>query len=206
MARTIGVCTNRLDDPSVVGDVCLAIRRGYPDAVIELRPHPADKRVEAWRAVALTAGVRFSSATEPSVRFLERVGVVVADGSSILLEAALAGARPINFSFGGSTHDPYGFVLRGVAVKAGDVHELVSVLGSDVSDNGARRRALRFYDASIDSTHEGHATEVAAAAIRRIAGRENAVPATWIRADCQRLEAYSAPAIGDRVSADGSPA
>lgn len=129
---------------------------------VKLRWHPAQPAADVQTlrsAFAEDASVVFSDpAEQPVAAFFEAGYALVAGDSSIHLEAALAGLRPLYHPLDGQNKDYYGYVAAGLAVNAAGMEQLDQALSA------VRRRsatgpsfagAVRFYSATFATSWQG---------------------------------------------------
>lgn len=194
--NAIGVCTNARDPLSRVRSICHGLREAFPDHEIILRPHPTDGRTAEWDRMAREARISLQSPRCPLEDYFEVVRVVVAGGSSVLMDAALAGVIPINYPFNADHADPYEFVANAAVPKAGDLDELVKLIESAYGGYTLNEEVLRRYCATIGTPAQGRSRELAAEIIARVANGTIERMSGWELIDDTRLKAFRPAASG----------
>jgi hypothetical protein len=154
--RRIGVCVNVLDPTTDVVRFVEDLRRLAPRVDVLLRPHPSDGR--AWAEAV--RGIELSDAnSEPSFTFLDRVDAVITGPSNIVLEAALVGVRSVYVDFGRLGIDHYGFVERGLCVKADSAEQALALL-DPAHGTAVDIEALKAYCATVGTAYDGRSAEL----------------------------------------------
>ena len=156
----VALAINKLDPVDRV--VVLVRHLRHKGEKVKLRWHPAQPAadVQTLRSTfADDASVAFSDpAKQPVAAFFEASYALVAGDSSIHLEAALAGLRPLYHPLDGQNKDYYGYVAAGLAVNAAGMEQLDQALSA------IRRRpatepsfagAVRFYSATFATSWQG---------------------------------------------------
>lgn len=165
----IGIACNLLDDI----DTMIGIARGLAAAghIVCLRWHPRQEAEQIRQIVTAAESAPESmgysdSASEPVNEFLRGVHTVVAGDSSILLESAIAGCRPIYLrSSDRVVEDYYGFVANGLARRADNLEGIVEALSCD----GPSAEAIRHFSATYGTAWQGFEGELAAGTLERLA-------------------------------------
>lgn len=163
--RTVGLCFNALDKMECVNQVYQAITQQLPHWRVLVRPHPACKEM----AASLPSEANVSDPhSETAMEFLQRVEVIIANNSSIALEAAVMKREIISFdlSQGGGPSDYYGFIKHGLVFDAKSHQALIDRLARIESGARTDPSSLFYFEAC---SPEKSATESAARAIIQLA-------------------------------------
>lgn len=168
----VGICVNMLDSIERVEELCALLQQRFPDLRKYLRPHPRETRTGQWRQLGKRYGFTISDpGEEDSFGFLQKIDVMLADNSSIHVEAALLNVYPIQYSFSGGGMTPtYGFIERGLCDSLTDpaaVCDLLAMLVRDKPD--IRARAIP-YCATIGTAYDGQSCQLAGSIIESLAG------------------------------------
>ncbi len=159
----IGIAVNTLDDTARVRALLEALR-GWP-VILRWHPRQAKEQVADFKRILADTGGAFSDpAEQPVGDFLARLRVLIAGDSSIHLEAALAGVRPLYYPITpADTDDYYGYVAVGVADRARSLDELVAWLNRDPrSPTVDGDSPVRYYSHTFGTEWEGREGELAA--------------------------------------------
>lgn len=165
--KRIGICFNSLDKMEAVLQVYHAIANQLPHWQITVRPHPACKAMIA--ELPPQASVSDPHA-ETAMEFLKRVDVIIANNSSIALEAAVMNREviSIDMSQGKGPEDYYGFIKHGLVFEASDQAAMIQRLQQIETGQRSDPQSVLYFEACPPGTS---ATESAAKAIMRFAER-----------------------------------
>lgn len=158
LSEAIGIALNPMDDVDCAIDVAnYLLTNGFE---IKIRCHPGqrEKDIQKLRAVLFDSSkVTFSDTRNESVSsFMEQIHWMLAGNSSIHLEAALVGVKPLYFEFGPPDFpDYYGYVKHGVSKKVESIEEIVAILKNEVRWDGPRAEAVRYYSATYLTQWDG---------------------------------------------------
>lgn len=172
----IGVAINLVDSDQIVKEACLKIKQwlGVEGNVV-LRPHP-QMDLDNWSRWSEENEIGFSNAKEePSFGFISRISVLLANQSSIHLDAAMCRIPSIVFGFSEENlADNYSFVKNGMVPKAESLDSLFELL-SDIENYQYNDDVVRFYNCSYKTMFELHVSEMMADLLNHIS--ENKVNA-----------------------------
>ena len=167
----IGVAINVVDDIDAVKNLCLYLKQcdknGSP-AIVTLRPHPimSEKDLKEWCGAN---DIFFSSSrTESSFDFINKQSCLVANQSSIHLDAAMCRTPSIVFDLSKNCpKDLYGFVRNKLVTEAKtyeDIKDFIARLDS----YSIEASIVQYYDASYGTQHEGKVSTIMASLIESI--------------------------------------
>ena len=165
----IGIAVNTLDDTSTVR-VLLESLRGRP-VILRWHPRQAVEQVADFKRILTDTGGAFSDPAEQTVGdFLAGLRVLVAGDSSIHLEAALAGVRPLYFPITPiDSDDYYGYAAAGVADRARTLDELIAWLDEQPPRPDADGDSpVRHYSHTFGTEWAGREGELAAEILQAI--------------------------------------
>ena len=151
--HNIGVCSNLLDDISIIESTLTALIEAFPKIEFTYRPHPIDTR-----SISLPNSViRSNSKVENPFKFLQKQDLIIAGNTSIHYEAASLNVHPVYFKFGNvnSIDDMYGFVANGLVQKAKDITELIEIISQLYKQKRALCSKAQYYNATLGTENEG---------------------------------------------------
>lgn len=161
--RSIGICTNGMDDIKAYSNLIEDIKIKFPEISIIVRPHPADRRRQQWNDLASINGCLFSDVTlVESFRFFEDVNLIIAGDSNIHLEAALLNIPSIYFDPFEKKVDWYGFSANQLVFYAGNITNIIDFIYTLTKENQDTRYKAKFYSESINTKFDGKSSELAA--------------------------------------------
>ncbi|MGH8443157.1 MAG: hypothetical protein ACRETF_09690 [Nevskiaceae bacterium] len=191
-----GICTKTFSDVERVRAVCRSLKQAFPALTLRLRPHPGQARPDLARlqAVCTEAGIEMSRAREEtSAQFLQRVDLVIAGNSSVLLDAAMLNVVPVYFGgmeppethphdarrsycmgcyYGFGRDDYYGLRASGLCLRADSLEDLRTVIAGAVAERPRIRERAKLYSETIGTSFDGHSDELIARCLEDIrAGR-----------------------------------
>lgn len=140
-------------------------------------------------------GLKLDPAGRKVEEFLSEIGIVIAGGSSILVEAGLAGRFSINYPFNQEFRDPYGLGMSGLVAVARSPRELIALIGKQRQVGAMDKQKWRPFCATIGTRFEGRSAELSASVISAIANRNVASLPGWTRVPSS-LKAFEL--IGDQ--------
>ena len=136
-----------------VMELLKAISTRFPNHHLVLRPHPRQKKI-APEVIEGLATLN-NSIEQGSDEFLRDVDILIADNSSILLEAALCNCYAIQKTLSAnSIYDYYGFIGEGIATFAPDIEETMKLISKFYQQPAQPRQNAVRLDASINSPFE----------------------------------------------------
>ncbi|MFC3079665.1 hypothetical protein ACFODL_16310 [Phenylobacterium terrae] len=119
-STSVGLAPGLFSQPEALERLARALCASGGPGVLELRPHPADRRVSAWRAVAERIGARYcDSRSVPTAEFLARQSRLFGGDSNIILESLALGIPASLIDEAAAGLDQYGMVRAGLAVPPG---------------------------------------------------------------------------------------
>ena len=147
----IGIALNEFDDKEKATKI-ISYLLTHGDVSIVVRPHPAraGKSFEDW---CVKLHVKYSdSKNEPSFDFLYNIDVLLANDSSIHLDAAIVGCPSLVYNFSSdATQDYYGFIKHGLVREINDEH--INEIYKHTK--AASLDVVRYYHASVGTAYEG---------------------------------------------------
>ena len=169
-AKTIGICTNILDDESLIEKLCSELKFAFPEKTIILRPHPRDARFSFYKNLIVKFKIEFSdSKIENSFEFLQKVDVNIAGESSIHLEAVLLNVYPIYFQFSKNKLDHYGYIKNNLIMDYFDkTKPLIDKINNIKNNKPTVRNRAKYYIDTIGSKHDGKSVEKALKIVKNL--------------------------------------
>lgn len=167
--KVIGIAINLVDSEQIVKDVCVKIKQWLGEkGVVVLRPHP-QMDLDNWCKWVEENGIGFSNAkVEPSFGFISRISVLLANQSSIHLDAAMCRIPSVVFGFSEEKQtDNYAFVKNGMVPKAESMDELYDLL-EHLDTYKYVDEVVKYYNCSYKSKYEQHVSEMMADLIEHI--------------------------------------
>jgi hypothetical protein len=140
----IGVAINTIDDADCVISLCMFLKsKGFR---IVFRPHPTMKVTE-WAAWCIKNNIEFSDPkNENSFQFLSRLTYLIANQSSIHLDAAIIGVDSTLFNFSKTIqNDYYGFLATGLIRESKSYEDILSLINTPIDNT---RDSIRYYNSS----------------------------------------------------------
>lgn len=168
--RYIGFAVNTLDKPEAAVKVANQVAEAGYDLL--LRWHPAQSKADIQKYVTLlsgNSGIHFSDPRrEAGSAYMEKIRFLIAGNTSILLEAAIAGAFPIYYELQPPDKpDVYGFVRQGLATHARSVDEILDLINQDKLQ--LNEDAVRYFSATFHTEWEGREGELVADCLMKLA-------------------------------------
>lgn len=172
----IGVAINVVDDIDEVKNLCVYLKQckknGEP-AIVTLRPHPimSEKDLKDW---CRTNDIVFSSSrTESSFDFINNQSCLVANQSSIHLDAAMCRVPSIVYDLSKNCpKDLYGFVRNSLVTEAKTYEDLKGFI-ERLDSYSIDASIVKYYDASYGTQHEGNVSTIMASLIESILVGDN---------------------------------
>jgi len=156
--KKIGLCSNLLDEASVIEKIMYELSQAFPDLRLTYRPHPSDQRT-----IILPAGVDVSNSREENpFAFLVKQDAVIAGNTSIHYEAVLLNVLSIYYKFDpdGATEDMYSFVKNKLVPAANNPDELIKLLNNQRYQRTVNIEKASYYDATIGTLDEGRSHQL----------------------------------------------
>ncbi len=152
--QSIGICSNLLDEISLIESTITVLADAFPNIQFTYRPHPTDKR-----SINLPTSInRSDSKVENPFEFLQGQDLIIAGNTSIHYEAATLFVHAIYYKFGSATgvDDMYCFVANGLVQKAKDTTQLISIINQLKTEQGdALFVKAQYYNAALGKEDEG---------------------------------------------------
>lgn len=152
----VGIAYNDVDDLEVIMRLCMFIKDNYTSKII-VRPHVSFLINNPDYDFGIFTSHGFSVSNpliDASYIFLSEIKVMVANESSIHLDAAIMGVPSIQYNMSKSEHlsDYYSYIKNGLTKACEDVSDIVRLLslGYIIPD-----KTIRYYNASCNSVVEG---------------------------------------------------
>jgi len=151
--QAIGICSNLLDDISLIEATLTALIKAFPKVQFTYRPHPVDSR-----PINLPSSVnRSNSKAENPFDFLQKQDLIIAGNTSIHYEAATLYVHAVYFKFGSlnGVDDMYGFVANGLVQEAKDNLDLIKIIQHLEKEKKGLRLKAQYYNATLGTKEEG---------------------------------------------------
>jgi len=159
----VGVCTNMVDDINKVSSLLKQIIQICPPSSIILRSHPKERRISQFIALAYRLNIRHSdNSTQSPEQFIDKVDLIIAGDSSMLLDAALSKKKVIKSDLLGIHHDYMGLIASGLVIRAQNSTDLSQCIESAKKPLNVDLEPLRQYCATIDTPWHGRSTKLVA--------------------------------------------
>lgn len=158
--HAIGICSNLLDDISLIEATLTALIEAFPTLQFTYRPHPVDNR-----SIHLpTAVVRSNSKVENPFEFLQKQDLIIAGNTSIHYEAATLLVHAVYYKFGSlnGIDDMYSFVSNGLVQKATDTTELINIIHQLQKQKRDLSSKAQYYNATLGTKNEGKSQSLVA--------------------------------------------
>lgn len=161
--QAVGICTNLLDNESMINQLVTNLSYKLKNILIVLRPHPGDSRDYLYNNLGRLPNVSISnSKTVNSFDFLKKIDINIASESSIHLEAALLNVYPIYFRLNKVQLDYYGFIENGLITDIPDnIDRLNSLINKLIMHRPNIRYRSKYYIDTIDTPYDGKSNELA---------------------------------------------
>lgn len=169
--RSIGLCSNLLDNTATIQAVLNALSTEFPDLTISYRPHPSDQR-----KLDVGPNIKVSnSRTENPFEFLIRQDLIIAGNTSIHYEAAILNVVSVYYQFdpNGKVEDMYNFVANKLVKEAADLTELMAIIWQNIQQKQNIRQRASYYNAVLDTPNEGKSKALALAELAEWLGEED---------------------------------
>lgn len=154
--KTVGICTNGLDDFKAYESLLETLFKVLPDLNIIVRPHPADRRREKWFKLADKYGAKISDVKKvKSFDFFECVDTLISGDSNIHLEATLLNIPSIYFDPLESKIDWYGFLKNKLIPYAENNLKVISQIKSFRQNLPSVRKQAKFYVETVETIYDG---------------------------------------------------
>ena len=168
----------------------MKLREVFPQGFnMTVRAHPGthSSKKRQIREACDKHQMEFSDPSEePIGAFLADVIAVIGGSSSVLLEAAIAGARSIYFEpFAGRYGDYYGFVNGGIATPCATWQDLLTLISESSRESKTPpKEAIRDFHASFETRWEGREGELVGKVLTIFDGTKPSIAdieSDWIR-------------------------
>ena len=160
---TVGVAINLVDSEKKVKEVCEGIKKYLRErGTVVLRPHP-QMDLEYWEKWCEEYGMGFSNAKdESSFAFISRISVLLANQSSIHLDAAMCRTPSVVYGMSESEQeDNYAFVKNGMVPRVDNEESLFKLLDG-INSYKYDDKVVKYYNCSYKSEYEQHVSEMMA--------------------------------------------
>jgi len=160
----IGVALNMLDNCDKVLELCNYLKSNVSEKII-VRPHP--RMGDEFNPLLFESnGIAISnSVQESSFAFLSKIEYLIANESSIHLDAAMIGVPSLLFNFSDNEiRDWYSYIKKGLIKVCCDYEDVVNHLNSKPN---LPITSIRYYVASFQTSKEGHLGEMIAEFIKK---------------------------------------
>lgn len=156
--ETVGICTNILDDEIQIEQLCICLRNSFRKLKIYLRPHPRDNRSSFYNELIKNYQCIISNSNEEnSFEFLKNVDAIIANESSIHLEAVLMNVYPVYVLMNDSKKDHYGYIRNGLVTDVfEDVKDVVIKIQELTFNKSDIRERAKFYVDTINTENDGN--------------------------------------------------
>lgn len=159
----VGLALNPQDDVSLAIELIWKLVESGCRVVVRWHPGQSDQKVVPLKETF--ADNEFVGLSDPKIEpvlvFLRRIKWLIAGNSSIHLEAALAGVRPIYYELKApDVSDYYGYVKTGVALNLENLDELIYTVSDARAAFVPREDAVRYYSATFHTGWEGREGEL----------------------------------------------
>lgn len=190
----IGVCTNSIDSLDKTYNLISTLKKKHPQILFSIRPHPGDKRQNAWRVLAEKLNIEINNSKKNNTySYLQNQDAIIACESNIHLEAAILNVIPIYFNLQITEiySDVYGFSENGLLYDCSESIERVGQILTELSlEKPDISKKVRAYIETANTSHEGKSTKLMAKLLEEISN--NSVDfSIWERCNSvSNIEAY----------------
>ncbi|MCM1030080.1 MAG: hypothetical protein NC410_01365 [Oscillibacter sp.] len=163
---TVGLAVNKIDDYEIIKNVCHTLLDVVPKLRIVIRTHPSMltfKRFDFGHTQ-----IEYTSANDvPPIDFLNRIDLLIANDSSIHLDALMARVPSVMYSMSSSGFsDQYSYVAQGLVHHIKNEIELRDILKSQRYKSVSLEKA-RYFNAAYDREYEGKCSVIVADFIKQ---------------------------------------
>lgn len=159
----IGVAINVIDEPEKVKKTCKALRSlnvQNKSPLVMLRPHP-QMREKDWISWCYSNDIIFSSPrSETSFDFVGKSSIVIANQSSIHLDAAMCHKQSIIYNMSNmQTEDIYLYKKSGLVKEFDsieDIQKFINCVPLHLKD----KDSVQYFNCSYESSYEGNVSEI----------------------------------------------
>lgn len=181
----VGVALNNLDSAKAGVEFINNLTNNGLNVRLRWHPGQPPRDIEQYReAFANSKRVTLSNPREePISDFLERIEWLIAGNSSIHLEAALAGVKPVYYELEPADDpDYYGYVKHGLARSAITYAEILELIESTNVKYYPSTEAVKYYSSTYLTEWESREGELVVECLQRISVDEE-LPVDVVRLD-----------------------
>lgn len=162
----IGVAVNKIDNYKIIKNVCHTLLDTNPEIKVVIRTHPSMQTFKHFDFG--NARIEYTSANnEPPVNFLNRIDLLIANDSSIHLDALMARVPSIMYSMSScGFSDQYNYVAQGLVHYVQNEKELLDILKNQTYESVPLEKA-RYFNAAYDREYEGKCSIIVADFIKK---------------------------------------
>ncbi len=162
----VGLAINKIDNYEIIKNVCHTLLDTDPELRIVIRTHPSMLTFKHFYFG--NAQIEYTSANdEPPVDFLNRIDLLIANDSSIHLDALMARVPSIMYSMASyGFSDQYSYVAQGLVHHIKNEIELRDILKSQRYKSVSLEKA-RYFNAAYDREYEGKCSVIVADFIKK---------------------------------------
>ncbi len=167
----IGIATNIIDDYKKIMDLCFLLKK-RTDAKIIVRPHPASDFSEDFKQNLIENGfIHSDSKIVSSLSFLSEINVLIANESSIHLDAAFMNIPTClyNMSNKNAIEDVYSYVKKGLMPYCKTENELMEF----ISNPHMSTEKVKYYLANFNTKYRNSVSKIISGFIQKIIDGEN---------------------------------
>ena len=170
----IGICSNMVDDMHKVTSLLKQVLQYSSADAILLRCHPQDKRKGQFKKLALSLGIEYSSSDKESPEeFMDKIDMVIAGDSSMLLDSVLSNKKVVRSDLLGIYPDYLGLINSGLVARANNRKDIKRSIQSAKKKPSIDIESLQKYCAVIGTPWHGHSSKLVADELINI---ENNIP------------------------------
>lgn len=157
-SKAIGVALNLLDNR--IAAIQLVKDLAEAGQELRVRWHPGQSEMDIRQYITAFGNMSRVAVSNPKTEtvsdYLAQISWLIAGNSSIHLEAALAGVRPIYFELTPTDiPDYYGYVMHGLATPVNSIAGIWQMVKAAGSDEGPAVEAVRYYSATYLTEWDG---------------------------------------------------
>jgi len=159
--RSIGVCSNMMDETKVVEAFLERLSKALPEMTITFRPHPADTT-----NFNIPADIKRSTKIEPVFEFLQKQDLVIAGNTSVHQAAVLLNVLSVYYEytpFKEDIRDMYRYCKNELAYPALNFEHLLDLIEKESHQKNIEiyKKAV-YYNAVVGTENEGKSGALAA--------------------------------------------
>ncbi|MDD2287408.1 MAG: hypothetical protein PHY55_01100 [Bacteroidales bacterium] len=158
--KSIGICTNHLDNDERIIRLCKELRINFPNTNIHIRPHPEDSRSKLYMKLCKMYNLEYSDSKKVnSFQFFKEIDLNIAGETSIHLEAVLMNVYPVYYQLNSEPYDEYSYLKNKLVNESFDkIQDLYSFIIKIRYNKPNIRGRAKYYIDTVNSIYDGKST------------------------------------------------